>query len=123
MSERGTVEERFSRFASDVEPRLKQVLVSWHGVDVGAEVTADALAYAWERWPELEPMTNPVGSLFRVAQSRSRRYRRRPSCSCTPTDGPTRTRHAALGCGVSTVRNHLDRGMRRLRDLMGDGDA
>jgi len=29
----------------------------------------------------------------------------------------------ALGCGVSTVRNHLDRGMRRLRASLGDDDA
>jgi RNA polymerase sigma-70 factor (ECF subfamily) len=155
MSERGTAEERFSSFASDVGPRLKQVLVSWYGIDVGAEVTADALAYAWERWSELEPMTNPVGYLFRVAQSRSRRYRRRPlalppvPAAALPEIDPRLPGalarlspqqraavllvHAngwtyadaadALGCGVSTLRNHLDRGMRRLRELMGDGNA
>ncbi len=30
---------------------------------------------------------------------------------------------AALGCGVSTVRNHLERGMRRLRASLGGDDA
>jgi DNA-directed RNA polymerase specialized sigma24 family protein len=29
----------------------------------------------------------------------------------------------ALGCSVSTLRNHLDRGMRRLRSTLGGDDA
>jgi RNA polymerase sigma factor (sigma-70 family) len=29
----------------------------------------------------------------------------------------------ALGCSESTVRNHLDRGVRRLRASLGDNDA
>ena len=29
----------------------------------------------------------------------------------------------ALGCSVSTLRNHLERGMRRLRASLGDDDA
>src|SRR4249920_3762658 len=73
----GTTEERFSRFASDVEPRLRRALVAFYGVEVGSEATADALEVAWARWDSVESMANPVGYLFRVGQSRSRRYRRR----------------------------------------------
>lgn len=151
----GTTEERFSSFVSDVEPRLRRVLVAWYGIEVGSEVTADALALAWERWDIVEPMANPVGYLFRVAQSRSRRYRRRaPVLPAVPvTEFPEidprlpralaglshRQRAAvllvyahgwtlaesadALGCSVSTLRNHLERGMRRLRAVLGGNDA
>jgi DNA-directed RNA polymerase specialized sigma24 family protein len=151
----GTTEERFSRFASDVEPRLRRVLVAWYGVDVGRDVTADALAFAWERWDAVESMANPVGYLFRVAQSRSRRYRRRPvvlpaivatelpdvdprlpgalaslsnqqraAVLLVHAHGWTQVEAAdALGCSVSTLRNHLGRGMRRLRTCLGDDDA
>ena len=151
----GTTEERFSRFASDVEPRLRRALVAFYGIEVGCEVTADALAVAWERWGAVETMTNPVGYLFRVGQSRSRRYRRRaPVLPAVPpaefpdidprlpgvlatlshqqraavllvhAHGWTQTETAdALGCSVSTLRNHLDRGMRRLRASLGDDDA
>jgi DNA-directed RNA polymerase specialized sigma24 family protein len=155
MSEAGTREERFSRFAADVEPRLKRALVAWYGVEVGSEATADALELAWERWESVEAMANPVGYLFRVGQSRSRRYRRRavglpavPASELPDIDprlpaalaglsarqraavllvhahGWTQTEAAdALGCGVSSLRNHLERGMRRLRASLGDDDA
>ena len=49
----GTVDERFTVFAAATEPRLRQVLVAWYGVDVGADATADAMAHAWERWSEV----------------------------------------------------------------------
>jgi DNA-directed RNA polymerase specialized sigma24 family protein len=149
------MEERFSRFVAEIEPRLRRALVAFYGVDVGSEATADALAVAWERWPELESMSNPVGYLFRVGQSRSRRYRRRvlvlpavPVAELPDVDprlpaalarlshrqraavllvhahGWTRAETAdALGCSISTVRNHLDRGLRRLRADLGGNDA
>jgi DNA-directed RNA polymerase specialized sigma24 family protein len=151
----GSTEERFSRFASDVEPRLRRALVAFYGIEVGSEATADALGLAWERWDEVEGMANPIGYLFRVGQSRSRRYRRRavvlpavPDAELPEIDprlpralaalsnqqraavllvhahGWTLAETAdALACGVSTVRNHLDRGMRRLRASLGGDDA
>ena len=151
----GSTEERFSRFASDVEPRLRRALVAFYGLEVGREATADALEVAWARWDEVEGMANPIGYLFRVGQSRSRRYRRRtvvfpvvPEAELPDIDprlpralaGLSSQQRAAvllvhahgwtlaetadaLGCGVSTVRNHLDRGMRRLRASLGDDDA
>ena len=149
-----TTEQRFSRFASDVEPRLRRAFVAWYGVEVGPEVSADALAFAWEHWDSVEQMANPAGYLFRVGQSRSRRYRRRtPVLPAVPASefpdidprlpgalaalsnhqraavllvhahGWTQAEAAdALGCGVSSLRNHLERGMRRLRATLGDHD-
>lgn len=151
----GTLEERFTTFAADAEPRLRQVLVAWYGTEVGSEATADAMAVAWERWAELETIANPVGCLFRVAQSKSRRYRRRPVvlpavpvaeqpeidprlpaalAKCSPRQraavllvfahGWTQAdAAAALDVSVSTLRNHLERGMQRLRSELGENDA
>lgn len=68
--------ERFTAFADAAGARLRQVLVAQYGVDVGADLTADALAYAWEHWERIEPMENPVGYLYRVARSAGRRHRR-----------------------------------------------
>jgi RNA polymerase sigma factor (sigma-70 family) len=151
----GKTGERFSRFVAEIEPRLRRALVAFYGVEVGSEATADALAVAWERWDSVESMANPIGYLFRVGQSRSRRYRRRavvlpavPESELPEIDprlpralaglsdrqraavllvhahGWTQTETAeALGCSVSTVRNHLERGMRRLRGTLGGNDA
>ena len=150
-----TVDERFTVFAAVTEPRLRQVLVGWYGVDVGTDATADAMAHAWEHWSEVEAMTNPAGYLFRVAQSKSRRYRRRPVvmpavpatelpdvdprlpaalARCSPQQrAAVLLVHAhgwihadaaeAMEISVSTLRNHLDRGMQRLRKELGEPDA
>lgn len=66
----------FDRFAVDAGERLRRVLVARHGVDVGNDVADEALAYAWEHWDRLREMENPVGYLYRVAGSASRRHRR-----------------------------------------------
>jgi DNA-directed RNA polymerase specialized sigma24 family protein len=151
----GRTDERFARFVAEIEPRLRRALIAFYGVDVGSEATADALGVAWERWHDIESMSNPVGYLFRVGQSRSRRYRRRalvlpaiPVAELPDVDprlpaalanlshrqraavllvhahGWTQAETAdALGCSISTVRNHLERGMRRLRADLGGNDA
>lgn len=69
--------QEFSLFVTEVEPRLSRALTGTYGLEVGEEATRDALAYAWENWDRISQMENPVGFLFRVGQSRSRRYRRR----------------------------------------------
>jgi RNA polymerase sigma factor (sigma-70 family) len=68
--------QEFSLFVTEVEPRLSRALTGTYGLEVGEEATRDALAYAWENWDRVSQMENPVGFLFRVGQSRSRRYRR-----------------------------------------------
>lgn len=61
----------------ETEPRLSYALAACYGVEVGRESTADALAYAWEHWHKIQAMDNPVGYLFRVAQTSARRQRTR----------------------------------------------
>lgn len=70
--------QEFALFVNDVEPTLSRALTGTYGRDVGEEATRDALVYAWENWERVSQMQNPVGFLFRVGQSRSRRYRRKP---------------------------------------------
>ncbi len=42
MSEAGNDGGALTRFAPDVEPRLRRALVAWYGIEVGSEATADA---------------------------------------------------------------------------------
>jgi RNA polymerase sigma factor (sigma-70 family) len=63
----------FTSFAERAGTNLRQALIAAYGPDVGADVTADALAYAWEHWERLRTMQNPTGYLYRVAQSSARR--------------------------------------------------
>ena len=71
------IEEReFTRFVKETEPRLSYALAAAYGIEVGAEATADALEWAWEHWSKVEEMRNPAGYLYRVGQSKARRYLR-----------------------------------------------
>lgn len=70
------VDAEFTAFVEEVEPRLSYALAAAYGVEVGAESTADALAYAWEHWSDVRIMNNPAGYLYRVGQSAARRHRR-----------------------------------------------
>ncbi len=83
--ERDTAEE-FAAFVDDVGGRLRHALISAYGPEVGAEATADALEYAWENWDRIYAMDNPGGYLYRTGQSKSRRYRRRPTVLPTLAD-------------------------------------
>jgi RNA polymerase sigma factor (sigma-70 family) len=66
-------EASFTSFVESVGRPLRQALIAAYGPDVGGEVTAEALAYAWENWDRLSSMKNPAGYLYRVGQSRARR--------------------------------------------------
>ena len=76
MRNKRSREQAFTRFVKETEPRLSYALAAAYGPEVGAEAAADALAFAWEHWERIERMGNPAGYLYRVGQSRSRRYRR-----------------------------------------------
>ena len=63
--------ETFTEFMQDAEPRLRQALVTRFGAERGREAAAEALAFGWERWSSVQVMSNPVGYLYTVGQSRA----------------------------------------------------
>jgi DNA-directed RNA polymerase specialized sigma24 family protein len=146
--------EAFERFVNEVGPRLARALAAAYGFEDGQDATAEALAYAWQHWFQLQDITNLPGYLFRVGQSCSRR-RRPPAlfdigldksddysfepglpkalAALSPRQrlavvlvhgyGYTLREVAELtGIRPTTVQNHLDRGLARLRGLLGVDD-
>ena len=129
------------------EPKLRRALVARYGAEIGREATAEALAYGWEHWGRVSAMDNPVGYLYRVGQSRSRRYRPKravfaplddrslpwvePGLAPALKELPSRQREVVVlvyGFGYthaevaellhlsrSTVQNHVERGLKKLR--------
>jgi RNA polymerase sigma-70 factor (ECF subfamily) len=149
--------ETFEAFIAGDGRRLRRALVAHYGTDIGPDVAADALAWAWEHWVEVEVMANPAGYLYRVAQSRARRHWRwRRRVVLPPEEGPDghgpepglaralaslpdaqrvavllvhahghsyEEAAALLDIPVSTIRNHVHRGMAKLRKSLGVADA
>lgn len=68
----------YREFVTDGGARLRRAFISAYGPEIGAEATSDALEYAWEHWERIRSMDNPAGYLYRVGQSKARKYRRRP---------------------------------------------
>jgi DNA-directed RNA polymerase specialized sigma24 family protein len=146
-------EEGFRAFVAQAEPRLRRGLMAAYGSDRGREGTAEALAFAWERWDKVRQMTNPVGYLFRLGQSRTRGRKQlsvfsRSECFEVWVEPglpkalgklPERQRVAvylvhAYGFPVhevadlmavreATVRTHVRRGLSSLRQSLKVGDA
>lgn len=142
--------------SAEAARRLRQVLLARYGADLGIEAWNDTVAYAWEHAASLRAMTNPVGYLYRVAQTsvrRQQRWRRTIVMPSAPPDrlpevepalpaalaalsaqqrlavllvhahGWTHAEAAAvLEIDVSTLRNHLRRGLRKLRTTLGVED-
>jgi DNA-directed RNA polymerase specialized sigma24 family protein len=69
--------DSFVEWARDAEPRLRHGLTALLGVDAGLDATADALALAWEKWPEISVMANPTGYVYSAARNLTRRRSRR----------------------------------------------
>lgn len=139
------MEEEFEQFFAQNEPRLRRAFVARYGRDRGSEALSEAFAWAWQHWGELRIHPNPLGYLFRVGQSRTRARRRRvlyerptdssafvePQLGAALASLTSRQRVAVIlihgfgwqlnevasltGLSVSTVQNHLERGMRKLR--------
>jgi len=145
------VEAQFTAFVAEHEPRLRRAFVAAYGGSRGREATAEALAFAWEHWARLSHVHNVPGYLFRVGQSRTRRRRTVLTFASRdgnepvfePGLGPAlklltmRQRTAVVlvhgfgwtlrevaeltGTKVTTVQNHLERGLAKLRQtLLGD---
>lgn len=135
----------FESFARVARPRLFRALAAVRGEEA-ADGAAEALAYAWEHWDRVSSMANPIGYLYRVGLSRTRR-RRTPALPSPEAIGlpdiepalipallrlPEAQRasvwlvHAcqwryaevaeALGTTTSMVGNHVSRGLARLRE-------
>jgi DNA-directed RNA polymerase specialized sigma24 family protein len=144
----GTISD-FSAFFALAEPRLRRAFVAAHGGERGREATAEALAWAWEHWSEVDVMENPIGYLYRVGRSRTRGRRYRVVFARADGGDPwfepglgdalamlTERQRLAVGlvhgygwtlrevaevCGlrITTVQPHLVRGTSRRRALMG----
>jgi DNA-directed RNA polymerase specialized sigma24 family protein len=144
-----TDEAGFNGFVADAEPRLRRAFTLLRGADVGADATAEALAWAWEHWAELREMGNPVGYLYRVGSSKTRYREERFPHAPAPPDAPgfepglvpalarltARQRTAVVlvhGCGWthqevadalelsrSSVGTHVERAMAQLRTDLG----
>lgn len=143
----------FTSFIEDIGRPLRQALIAAYGPQIGAEVTAEALAYAWEHWSRISAMKNPAGYLYRVGQTQARRgiFRKPPPFESPVFTQPSewyepglapaiatlsdKQRAAVIlvhgfgwsitevaemwGVTFSTVRAHVDRGLRRLRKKLG----
>lgn len=135
----------FESFFDAVEPQLRRAHFAVFGLERGPEATAEAFAWAWETWPRVRNLESPVGYLFRVGQSKTRRRRFRPVFSPATADDPlveprlgaalaqlSESQRAAVvlvhgfgwtlrevaelrGIRVTSVQTHLERGLRRVR--------
>lgn len=66
----------FEPFVTEIRARLQRVLVARYGVQTGVDLTAEVEAWAWENFDRLRSMHNPLGYLYRVAQSKARPHLR-----------------------------------------------
>jgi RNA polymerase sigma-70 factor (ECF subfamily) len=142
-------DEEFRKFVEEAEPRLRRALTARFGNESGRDAIADALAWAYEHWDRVEAMSNPIGYLYRVGQSTTRKRRVRPVFERPPEDEvwvepqllpavaalPDRERVAVLlvcvagwsqsevaallGTRKTTVQSRVERGLRRLRRELG----
>lgn len=139
------MDDDFDHWVRAAEPRLRRAFAGVRGPDLAADAVAEALSYAWEHWPRVSQMENPVGYVFRVGQTRTR-ARKQPVLPPPATVGlpdiepalfpallalPDTQRTAvwlvhacqwhhaevaeALGVTTSTVSTHVSRGMASLR--------
>jgi RNA polymerase sigma-70 factor (ECF subfamily) len=143
----------FEVFVGLTETRLRRALVGHMPLDDVPDALAEAYAYGWEHWDRVSLMDNPVGYLFRVAQSKSRRRRAGALPAGAPAHLPEiepalapavralspQQRSAvwlvhacgwtygeaaeALGVSASAIGTHVTRGMAALRATLGEVDS
>jgi RNA polymerase sigma-70 factor (ECF subfamily) len=100
-----TAEEAFTDFVERVEPRLRVALVARYGSDRGREATAEALAWAWEHWDDMDGIRSPIAYLFRVGQSKTR-LRLRPRVLFTTPRGDPPWVEPALPGALASLSRH-----------------
>jgi DNA-directed RNA polymerase specialized sigma24 family protein len=140
--------EALEAFVERARLELPPALAGRFGTDGAEDGTAIAVAYAWEHWTEVAAMANPLGYLYRVAQSGMRERRQghlpRPEELGIPDMEPALipalqqlplTQRTAVwlvhGCGwsyseaasaldvtASTLGTHVARGLQALRHAL-----
>ncbi len=96
----------FDAFLGRVEPLLRVALVATYGPVDGAVALGDAMSWAWEHFDTTRLMDNPVGYLYRVGQSSTRRTR--PRAIPTNRSMPARTADdAAMSPDIAAAVNRL----------------
>ena len=68
--------DSFEGLIEQIRVRLLPVLWAKWGVEIGSDICSEVEEYAWSHRTKILEMTNPMGYLYRVSQSRSRRYLR-----------------------------------------------
>jgi RNA polymerase sigma factor (sigma-70 family) len=149
----GDLESQFVSFVLTYEPRLRRAFVAAYGSHRGREATAEALSFAWEHWERLSHVDNVGGYLYRVGQSRTRHRRMvlnfeseettvtnfEPGLIPALKELSARQRTAVVlvhgfgwtlrevaeltGTKVTTVQNHLERGLAKLRHQLEGGSG
>jgi DNA-directed RNA polymerase specialized sigma24 family protein len=66
----------FEGLIEEIRSRLLPALVAKWGIEVGSDLCSDVEEYAWEHRVEVVQLENPLGYLYRVAQSKSRSHLR-----------------------------------------------
>jgi DNA-binding CsgD family transcriptional regulator len=121
----------FVAFVRDVEPKLRRALVSGFGVDIGREATAEALAYGWEHWERVRQLENPASPAGNepwvepglAPALRALSLRQRQVVILVHAMGLSQAETATmLGLKPTSVQNHLQRGLARLRTALGADD-
>jgi DNA-directed RNA polymerase specialized sigma24 family protein len=85
----------FDDFVLATQPRLSRALAAALGFEDGQDATAEALAYAFEHWDDLQQVGNLPGYLFRVGLTRGRPRRRQRVLFAVP-EGADHTFEPAL---------------------------
>jgi DNA-directed RNA polymerase specialized sigma24 family protein len=82
--------EQFAEFVKIDGLRLRRIMTARYGVETGGDIHAESMAWAWQNWAKLQAMENPVGYLYRVAQSSARPHHRWLRRTSFPSKFPER---------------------------------
>lgn len=92
----------FEAFVLSTQPQLSRALAAAYGFEDGRDATAEALAYAFEHWAELQQVANLPGYLFRVGMTRGRPRRRQRVLFAVP-DEQVRSFEPALPAALAAL--------------------
>ena len=64
----------FDALIDEIRVKLLPALVAKWGIEVGSDLCSDVEEFAWDHRAKVTRMENPLGYLYRVAQSKSRSH-------------------------------------------------